>query len=119
MALEAYHAQMAAIRARFAGRVVPLIADLQTAYDALASGSGDAAALHRGFHDISGTAPTLGFAALGAEARRLELIVAAAVKQSRALTAEELADLGGGLRLLARHAEAARAEADTPAAQGS
>lgn len=121
MALDAYHAQIAEIRARFARRFLPRVTELKDALRHLAADeqAGEARdALHRALHDIGGTAPSLGFAAIGDEARRLELLLAGAAKQSRALTSGEIAELARGLNVLAALAGDIEAESvETPSAR--
>lgn len=113
MSLDEYHAQMAAIRARFAARVGPAVADLRARLARIEAGTQephDIRDLHRGLHDLSGTAPSVGFAEIGEEARRLELMVAAAATAGMALTADSLRALSDGLRRLQTCADAAQAD---------
>jgi chemotaxis protein histidine kinase CheA len=115
MTLEAYHAQMAAIRDRFAGRVGPLVADLRVVLARIQQGAQnveDMNVLHRGLHDLSGTAPSVGFAEIGAEARQLELIVAAAIKDGRAPSADDVRTLSDGMKSLQALADIAQALGD-------
>lgn len=107
MTLDAYHAQLAEIRGRFAARIAMRVARLREIQGDLAQADAARDEMHRTLHDMAGTAPSLGFEALGAEARRLEMIVAGALKPSRLLNAGELTDIDNGLRRLAEQADIA------------
>ncbi|HEU0070514.1 MAG TPA: Hpt domain-containing protein [Alphaproteobacteria bacterium] len=113
MTLDAYHAQLAEIRGRFAARIAERVARLREIEGGLAHDDAARDEMHRTLHDIAGTAPSLGFEALGAEARRVEMMIAGAIKPARSFTADELAEIDSGLRLLAREAEQLHASAAT------
>lgn len=107
MTLDAYHTQLAEIRGRFAARIAARVARLRDIQGDLADDPAARDEMHRTLHDIAGTAPSLGFEALGAEARRLEMIVAGADKPARPFTAGELTDIDNGLCQLVEQADSA------------
>jgi HPt (histidine-containing phosphotransfer) domain-containing protein len=112
MTLDAYHAQMAAIRDRFAGRVGVRVADMRAMLARIQQGAQnleDMNDLHRGLHDLAGTAPSVGFAEIGAEARELETIIVAAIKGGGTPSAEDMRQLSDGTTKLQALADAAQA----------
>ncbi len=92
------------IRARFALTLAGKIERTDAALSRMAGDGGDAvdavAIAYRWFHDVSGTAPVLGFEATGCEARNCAAILIGPFRGGRGLSAEELVSLTSTLEAL-------------------
>ena len=89
--------RLAAVRKRFASKLVARIAEIDAVLPQLTDKSGDVATLvynaHRKVHDLCGIGPTLGFDATGKAARACEQILLQPSRGERGLTEQELAHL--------------------------
>jgi hypothetical protein len=96
--------QVARVRARFASALADKIADSFAALEKMSGGGAETVEIvilaHRRLHEISGIAPTLGFAAIGKAAGLAGTGIREAAKVKRALTPAEFTALKSELEAL-------------------
>lgn len=87
--------RLAAVRQRFVSKLSGRLDEIEATVPELSqSGSIEALArVHRRAHDLCGVGPTMGFVATGKAARTVEQLLLAPLKDERALTGDEVAQL--------------------------
>jgi len=101
MAAEDFHDRILLLARRFHARLEGQLRQLQETLPAAAVDADAVAHLRTAFHAMAGNAPTLGFARIGAEAKRLEALIAPAHEAKRSLTEAERHRIAEGLQSLA------------------
>jgi chemotaxis protein histidine kinase CheA len=93
--------RIAQIRARFVTKLTNNIQETDAALSRLTGDASDAvdavAIVYRRFHDICGTAATIGFEATGEAARTIDAILIGPFREQRVLSRDELTKLTEGL----------------------
>lgn len=102
--------RIAAVRKRFAAKLVTRISDTEAVLPTLSGDTPDTvdavATTHRCIHELCGIGPTVGFDAIGRAARTMERILLQAARGKRGLTADEISGLRTGLDELRNAARA-------------
>jgi HPt (histidine-containing phosphotransfer) domain-containing protein len=100
MGTDDFRSRIFALGQRFHARFPGQMTEIETTLATATANPAAVVSLRMALHAMAGNAPTLGFPQIGAEARRLEAVIAPAAETNRSLTDDEKRQVEDGLETL-------------------